>query len=881
MSEVIKPQLFDVTSGAPANLPEDQIPQALDSGKFAFQKGAQIPVINADGKPGTVPAEFARQAFSNGFQYEPSDAQLDRIKTDETSGTLNAAKAFGAGALRGPTLGLSDQALTRSGMVKPETLSDLQKYRPGWSMAGEVAGIGADAIFNPIGASAAVGRAGSLAKGAVEGLELGKLAEEGTTASKILGAAGNIGAAGAGSAVEGALYGGLGNTITEQALGDPNLNAEKIMGNFGYGALFGGALGTAIKGAEIAVPEAVGAARDGLIKMKNVLIGTGEKDAGLLGKTLPDNISKALENRAINLDVDQQAKLINETATELNGVTKNIESSVKDLNKEIRPKEVSALINSADAPKVSQSAETVVQKINNAIETMRNEPEIYSGTAARKLELFRDGLTGKITNESAPIDVFNTLRETKQGLQKIVFSKIPTSQEAESINILNGLSKDINGILKDPEIFGAAGSALAEHDSVLSKYYKYVDPNAGKLKTPFEKSFMTVTGNGPNAKKIIDPKKLELAFKTKETVRGAEKMRLLDEYYSTIKDLPDHIEKTYANVPNERFESSSLKKMISDSEANTSDAGTKYLESKKHQKNGIGLGDYLSATIASHHPVFGAAIQAYKLYTRPIEQINKLAQIERLAGKITSGIGRGAKAIFDPTVKGLGSSAGIAAKLSLEDKRGDHKDLSDKLSELQNNPSKLLDLISSNTEHLQDAAPQTSDGLAMAATRGLQFLAAKLPTHPNANPFDAPYEPSQSEIATFDRYRSIVENPLLALEQVKQGTIIPETIEALGTVFPKLYDEMKSSVMEQASHMLAKKEPIPYKTKQAISMFMGEPIDSSFTGPSIQANQIAFIAGNQQKQDQDMAAQGKPSKPGMGKISLAKRSGINHGQMES
>lgn len=881
MSEVIKPQLYDISTGHPADLPEDQIPQALGSGKFAFQKGAEIPVINPDGKPGTVPAEFAQKAFSNGFQYEPSHVQLDRIKTSETSGPLNAAKAFAAGAARGPTLGLSDEALTRSGLVDQSTLADLQKYRPGWSTAGEVTGIGADMFLNPMmGTGALIGRAGKIAKGAVEAADIGKLAGEGTAAAKVLGGVGNIAAHGAGSAVEGALYGGLGTSISEHALGDPDLNAEKVLSNAGYGALFGGALGTVLKGAEIAVPEAVTAAKDGFVKLRNVLIGSGEKDAGLIGGALPEHITQAMENRAVNLDVDQQMKLVEDTAKELNGVHSNLETSIKTLNSEIRPQEASALINSADAGKVQLASETVAQKMKNAIETMRNEPELYSGSAARKLELLKSGLEGKITSETAPIDVFNTLRETKQQLQKVVFSKIPTTQEAESINLLNGLQKDINGMLHNPEVFGAAGQALAEHDDILSKYYKYVNPQGGKLKTPFEKAFMTVTGDGPNAKKIIDPKKLELAFKSKETIKGSEKMRLLDNYYSTIKDLPDHIEKSYSNVPNERFESSSLKKIIQDSKANSGEASSKYLEAKKNSKNGLGVGDYVTSAIAYNHPILGAAIQGYKLYTKPIEQLNKLAQIERMAGKVTMGIGRGAKAIFDPSVRALDKARNIGAKIYTENK-ADHKELSEKLSELQNDPSKLMDLISQNTEHFQDAAPQTADGLSMTAARSLQFLASKLPNRPNANPFDTPYEPSDSEIAGFNRYKNVVENPLVALDQIKLGTIMPETIETLSTVFPKLYDEMKSSVMEQASNMLAKKKPIPYQTKQALSMFLGEPLDASFTPPAVMANQQAFVQGNQQRQDQNMAAQGRPSKTGMGKISLAERSGINHGKMES
>lgn len=882
MSEqVIKPQLYDVSTGSPANLPEEQIPQALSSGKFAFQKGVEVPVLNPDGTPGTVPAEYAQRAFSSGFQYEPSSAQLDRIKTSETAGPMNATKAFAAGALRGPTLGLSDEAMTRSGLVNKSTLADLQKYRPGWSTAGEVTGIGADMFLNPVlGTGALVGRAGKVAKVGVEGLELGKLAKEGSAASKVLGGVGNIAAHGAGSAVEGALYGGIGTSISEHALGDPDLNAEKVLSNAGYGALFGGAIGTALKGAEIAVPEAVTAAKDGLVRLRNVIAGSGEGgSAGLLGKALPENISEAIGNRLTNLDKDQGIALVKDVTGELNGVAKNVQTSIKSLNSELRPIESESLINNADHFAVEEAKRSFMTEAEQALKDMKAKESRFSPKAMDSLEEHIKTLRD-ISPEASRLDVFNAMRDVKQGLGESTygFSKIPTTQEVDSINVLNKLRSSINTSLKNPEIFGDVGARLAQHDDVLSQLYKYIPSNMKQ--TEFTKAFMKKTGSGIGQKWEFDPVKVERVFKRGETLTGQTQMALLDEFHKTISKIPDHIKATLSNVPSKTHDVEELSNVINKSHINSVEGKQKYQAANSNRKNSLGIADMAAATVSAYHPVLGAAMMAYKTVTKPIEQINKLAQIERMAGKVTMGIGRGAKAIFDPTIKALDKTRNIGAKIYTENK-ANHKELSEKLSELQNNPSKLMDIISQNTEHFQDAAPNTSQGLGMAAARGLQFLASKLPNTPNPNPFDSQYEPSDAEIAGFDRYRSIVENPLLALDQVKLGTIMPETVEALNTVFPKLYEEMKSTVMEHASHMLAKKQPIPYQTKQALSMFLGEPLDSSFLPASVQANQQAFIQGNQEHQNQNMAAKTRPSKAGMGKISLAERSGINHGKMES
>lgn len=880
MAEVLKPQLYDVSTGKPVDVPEDKIPQLVASGKFGFLKNAQVPVLNPDGDSGTIPADAAHKAFNAGFTYEPADAQLDRIKTDENSGVIKGLEAAGAGAARGATLGLSDQFLTKSGIASPQTLSDLQKYRAGWSNTGEAAGIAIPALFgDEAGVAGAVGKAGKAVTAGAErvGLPLAGRALEAAglggseTAAKVLANASEIGSHALGSAVEGAIYNGVGNSVSEQALGDTDLNGEKVMSNFGYGALFGGVLGGAIKGASIAVPEALTAAKNGFTNLKNTLIGTGENDAGLLGRALPDKISDALANRSINLDLDQKMKLVTDTTSDLNQIHNNIETTLKKLNTEIRPQETNALIDTADEQKVRFARQDVVNSMNQAVDLMRKEPELYSQTAARKLEIQRDGIVNGMKHDDTPAQIFQSLKEVKQELQSHVFSKIPTSQEAASINVINDISKGVNKVLKDPDVFGFAGSALAAHDEMLSNYYKYIPPNARKA-TDFQKAFMAKDGSGPNTKWSFDPKKVEKVLKNQETITGQQKLKLLDGYYDTLKKLPEHLENTYANVPNERFDSEKLSNIIDNSRATNAESHEKYLESINNDKKGVGLGDYFAAHVAMTHPVIGTAMGAYNIVTKPIEHLNKLAEVERLVGKATNAIGRGAAAIFKPAIALADVSRNAITKLSLEDRKEDHKKFSEEIASLQNDPAKLIDKVASNTEAIHGVAPKTSEAIQQASIRATQFLATKSPIPPKTNPFAAEYEPSQAEMSTFDRYRNIVEKPVSALEQVRLGTVTPETIETLNAVYPKLYDHMKQTVMEQATKMLSSGKLIPFNTKQSISMFIGQPIDEALNPQSIMSNQMAFAQSAQENNQPAPGAQKtKPSVVGMRDIDLGNR----------
>jgi hypothetical protein len=192
-----------------------------------------------------------------------------------------------------------------------------------------------------------------------------------------------------------------------------------------------------------------------------------------------------------------------------------------------------------------------------------------------------------------------------------------------------------------------------------------------------------------------------------------------------------------------------------------------------------------------------------------------------------------------------------------------HKKLADNLTKVANNPQTLLDHVTDHTASAYDVAPNTTSGIQQTAMRAATFLSSKLPQkgNPVSSPFNKPYEPSATEIAQFDRYRTIVENPTLALKQVKDGTLTKETIETLNAVYPKLYQEMQQEVMKQASS-LKKDAVVPYKTQQSVSIFLGTPVNSSMEPQAVQGYQAAIAAA--------AGAKAHPAPPPHGTAGLAK-----------
>lgn len=806
----------------------------------------------------------------NAPDFIPADEFVsDEDKYGGLGGTLAAA---GLGAARGISLSASDLALTKLGLMTPEELKGYQAANPIASMGGEMAGTAASIAYAPEAAlakvilpAAGIAKIGSaVTKGAL------KLGTEAKAASKILEKSAELGAVAAGSAVEGALYSGISSAIHETALGDPDLNGEKILSNFGYGALWGGGLGGLVKGASMSIPPAVEATRDGIVRLRNTLIGTGKEDAGVVGKLFPNaKFTEAIKNRTIDLDKHGTNQVIRDVTAALDDTHHNIQTAVKELNSKIRPEEATNLVNATDPIKIRNGLDLTISELDTTIKKIRSEPELYDQAYARELELQRDGLkkllpkadeqitkpkeynefTGVETPEEivkfaepAPnIDIYNKIRETKQALAASEFkSKTPGLKETNSIQEISAARKAIDSIIKDPEVFGELGTRLAEHDDFLHNLYKFIAPS-GKPATELQKAFMVKTGTGIKASWKFDPKKVENVIKKSELhIDAQNKMKLLDDYHEFIKTAPDHIEKTLASVPNESINTSALDDLIEKSQNTVLEGQKTYITANQNAQKAFGLEEKALAGIALYNPAFALAVGAYKAIKDPIKTAHQLSELERLINKSSNLIGKGVKKVFDKSEKILPTMVGPSAKFSDEERQKKFKKTHETLTQLNNDPVGLIDRMYEKTANISDSAPRISQSLQLASIRANQFLASKLPFKPDNNPLEEDYLPSKADMQKYERYEDLVENPMKALDHIRNNMVTPETVETLSVVYPKLYDEMKLRILDEVTERVAKKEKLPYQLRQSISMFLQTPIDSALQQQSILLKQQTF-----------------------------------------
>lgn len=290
-------QAYDA-NGAPI-APEDTA-AAIREGRGFFQKGAQVFARNPEGNLVSVAAE---EAGTPGYQVlSPAELHEARLKQAAESGS-GLVKTGAEGLARGATMGFlgPEQFYDKEGR---EAALARQKYNPNLSAGSELAGaLGATVAASALtGGAAAETTGGRLAQLAARGAltpfraaaALGDAAEAGATAlgagEGILGTGLRMGARGL---AEGAVM-GAGHEVSQSALENVPLTAERLLAGAWDGAKAGGALGAGM-----------GLLGAGVGKAGRAIIGKMSDE----GQSLDDAISGWAERRGFKQVVGNNGKV--------------------------------------------------------------------------------------------------------------------------------------------------------------------------------------------------------------------------------------------------------------------------------------------------------------------------------------------------------------------------------------------------------------------------------------------------------------------------------------------------------------------------------------------------------------------------------------------
>lgn len=213
-----------------------------------------------------------------------------------------------------------------------------------------------------------------------------------------------------------------------------------------------------------------------------------------------------------------------------------------------------------------------------------------------------------------------------------------------------------------------------------------------------------------------------------------------------------------------------------------------------------------------------------------VDSISKVLKGESAINKATSSVFKAGREV-------------VPSKM-LETK--DVEKLDKKLKDLQVNVSPMFDVGSKLAHYM----PDHGSALSETAMNAVNYLNSLRPKEDRAMPLDQKVSVSPMAKAQYERALSIAESPLQVLQDVKEGSVTPSDIITLRTLYPGLYARMGDKLNTAMMDHLSDDEPIPYKTKMGMSMFLGQPLDSTMTPAGLMAIQSTAMA---QRQDQQQA----------------------------
>lgn len=794
--------------------------------------------------------------------HEKYGSQKEQIKA--------AAEGLGQGIF-GP---LATAYETKVLGIKPEDIAGRAEANPWSHGAAEATGLG-------VGMLTGVGEAGLIAAGA-EHLVPGALSVAGKIGSGVL----------KGAIEAGAFQGG--DEITKSMLGqgDPETPVASALGHMGAAALLGGGIGGLFAASGSGL-KALAEAKAGASAAQWV------EDFGNRWKFNQENpdLTTAITNEIKDFHSSTMAG--HDEVYGMNGLKDQaIRKLVPEMNEAI-----------------TQQNEQIAQRLQSKITEMIGDSESYPARLTKKLSSDANQWMETATNPNASsYEVFNATQELKQKLQAYSkFDKMigPLSPEKDFINLTKSLQSDLVSKLEDTRVWGKAGEL---QKGVNKSFSNFLDP----LKD-FNRRFTQKLETEGN---IVDPDKIKTFVNQVGKGKGAIRKTAAGNFIDAAQKYREEIANLHHSIglesPIAPASLNSIKGLLGESTAGAQDAdhlfhvGLPGLTDKIASASGaaVGAGEGyreggVKGAIAGgvtglFLPKIGQAVihntthKTVPLIIKAlssgraqgiIQYLDYAAQAQSGAMKINKGVealfkGGGQQAIDayasdrdreklrsyiesgqqnEEIQKGLQAPAQAPPGPPAFAHGGEVKQPLDAPAPKQLGPN----LNAANA--LETHNPDQNMLLQSAKGRINNYLNSVRPMPDSKLPFDAATKDPQKE-RQYNKVLDMANQPLSVLNHIKDGSLTPEQVKHFSNMYPELYNHLSKKLTERVTKAQMDKEtPPPAKTRQAMSLFLGSPLDSSMSPGNIMAAQSVFAKAKAVQQQ-------APDKPKKNTSTLTKMS---------
>lgn len=807
-------------AGEPTEVPDEQAQAALASGQFGLPKG-RVNVLTPEGDAESLPSENVLDALGKGYALESAGASAARLEAKQYD---RPVEAFAAGAARGASFGLSDLALTKTGLVSPERLEKDQKYNKVASIAGEATGVIGSAFVPGLGEATA----GKLAaRVGAEGIAARALGE---------GIAGRVGGAVAKGAAEGSLF-GIGNAISEASLGDTDLTAEKLVAGAGIGALTGGVLSGALHG----VGEGVGAAVTGF---------SGSDLQGALSEYADQRTIKAIAGNGHKAALKE---------LEYKGLTSDVAKHAIDEG---------ILTPGATAGDIAERAAASVEKhgrrIGGLIATgdAAGAPRIDGALLADRIEseLVAPAASGNVGQQAvakrlqAEADIIRAKGSIgfQQATDMMKDFRPHLDYGAEQKPIQEGLKQIVRTIKEETETQLDAATGLGDEYLAAKRGYRLsselrdlADERVTQLRNNRSISPSDYGMGGVGAVMAGGPVGLATGL------AGAIGNKLLRErgpqLYASI------LQKVARSGALEDLAQSFQKQLSGQLEAAPQLFGS--FRNVLAQASARSAEDLLATHVAlSRSPDYrdqmAMAGYGHETPEQTDAAMGRLGQLQQ----VKAALEQHDQATDIALNRFLGKQSGAppaAPPVQSRDARLKEFDAQAKrLTELATNPGALAAAV---TPHglVSQAAPGVAAATSATAARALQYLQGRIPRDPHPEVIPAlkrDWKPSESDLLKWGRTVQAVNDPRSVLADLKRGTVSREQVDALRAVYPRLLQDLQQKTMEK---LAAHDKPVTYAQRQGLATLMGSPTGGAGNPARAAVFQQAHAAAQKAKAQAD------------------------------
>jgi len=170
---------------------------------------------------------------------------------------------------------------------------------------------------------------------------------------------------------------------------------------------------------------------------------------------------------------------------------------------------------------------------------------------------------------------------------------------------------------------------------------------------------------------------------------------------------------------------------------------------------------------------------------------------------------------------------GVRLGQTKEEKVENFERIRDRVLQFTENPDFAAKEISDITGVLASTgAPQISEAYARKNALMSKYFGDMIPkkSRPSTAYYKADYPPNDAELANFEQRLRVIENPFSVLDDMEEGSLTPESVEALKAIYPAIFKRIQGKFIESLQDT---DEELPYTFRLQLALLLEEPTDPS------------------------------------------------------